>query len=254
MEAAPLAPDGWTTASYWRIIWKMWSGTDTDGFVLLGRHRQAPIIHRGQFICWELGTRRRHRRVNNYSLCRLFWVGLKNMIVSGWRLYCNFFRHSFRSSKLKIFHLNACINIFMRQQARKDEKQWSGTWSDVNIKGVAIFQSPEIYQPSQATSRALGSSSKGQICSLLFLCSRQQNRSANEPPKQLPGPPNLNGCKIRYPLYQITTHSAHKAVIRPNKTVHRNYSSATTPYSKKETPDQSGSRRGIRVERRAKIR
>ena len=140
MEAAPLAPDGWTTASYWRIIWKMWSGTDTDGFVLLGRHRQAPIIHRGQFICWELGTRRRHRRVNNYSLCRLFWVGLKNMIVSGWRLYCNFFRHSFSSSKLKFFHLNACINIFMRQQARKDEKQWSGSWSDVNIKGVAIFQ------------------------------------------------------------------------------------------------------------------
>ena len=59
-------------------------------------------------------------------------------------------------------------------------------------------------------------------------------------PKQLPGPPNLNGCKIRYPLYQITTHSSHKAAIRPNirpnKTVHRNYSSATTPSSKKETP------------------
>ena len=55
-------------------------------------------------------------------------------------------------------------------------------------------------------------------------------------PKPLPGPPNLNGCKIRYPLYQITTHSSHKAAIRPNKTVHRNYSSATTPSSKKETP------------------
>ena len=47
--------------------------------------------------------------------------------------------------------------------------------------GVAIFQSPEIYEPSQATSRALGSASKGQICSLLFFCSRQQNGSANEP-------------------------------------------------------------------------
>ena len=55
-------------------------------------------------------------------------------------------------------------------------------------------------------------------------------------PKQLPGPPNLNGCKIRYPLYQITTHSSHKAAIWPNKTVHRNYSSTTTPSSKKEKP------------------
>jgi hypothetical protein len=40
-------------------------------------------------------------------------------------------------------------------------------------------------------------------------------------PKQLPGPPNLNGCKIQYPLYQITTHSAHKTAIRPNWTVHK---------------------------------
>ena len=55
-------------------------------------------------------------------------------------------------------------------------------------------------------------------------------------PKQLPGPPNLNRCKIRYPLYQITTHSAHKTAIRPNWTVHKLQLCHYTLQQERKTP------------------
>lgn len=55
-------------------------------------------------------------------------------------------------------------------------------------------------------------------------------------PKQLPGPPNLNGCKIQYPLYQITTHSAHKTAIRPNWTVHKLQLCHYTLQQERKTP------------------